>query len=200
MFDRLKKTILKVAQDNVRGYILIATVFFAGLILSFALNISSGSEEEIRLYFEDFLFNVKNYSTDSVKTFGIAMNSYFRIICILFLLSLTVGGSIGIFAYIFVKGFSCGAVFVALFKTVGVKSILFFICSILPHALILVPCLGTYISFCAKNSYRITKGVKDLKSVILSPFIAGVICILLCSGAALVQSYVEPVLIRLISI
>ena len=90
MIDKLKKELLKLMQMNLKGYLLIASVFFAGVILSAILNISSGSEEEIKLYISDFISNVKNYTTDSRKTFSIAFFGYVKFIIFAFLYGLTV--------------------------------------------------------------------------------------------------------------
>ena len=114
MIDKLKKEIINNIKTNARGYILIIGVFVAGIILSVIVNISSGSVEEIRLYVNDFIENVKNYSTDSGKTFNIAFTGYAKLIAFSFLMSLTMFGFAGIYIYIFIKGFSYGSVFVSL--------------------------------------------------------------------------------------
>lgn len=200
MIDKLKKTMYETVRTNIKGYILIVGVFLAGVILSTVLNISAGREEEIKLYINDFVSNVKNYSTDSLKTFGIAMSGYIKFVTIMFLLSITVIGSVGTLAYVFIKGFSYGAVFVCLFNMIGTKALLFFVCAVLPHILVTVPCCVSYSFFCTKNSYIISKGVKDLKASILAPLLYGMLCILLVSVGALIQAYVEPVFIRLINL
>lgn len=199
MIEKFKRTIIQTASDNLKGYLLVAGVFFAGVVLASILNISAGSEEEIKLYIGDFISNVKKYSTDSSKTFGIAIKGYALFTSVLFVLSMTVIGSIGVLGYIFVKGFSYGAVFVAVSNMMGVKSVLFFMCTVLPHAVITVPCFASYSLLCLKNSYGISKGVKDLKNSVLSPLLYGILCIMLCGVAALVQAYLEPLLIRMVN-
>lgn len=196
--ENLKILIAKNIKDNLKGYILILGTFLAGVELSCVLNISSGSEEEIRLYLNDFISNVKNYSTDSAKTFNIAMSGYIKYICILFFMSLSVIGSIGTLVYIFIKGFSYGIVFISVANTMGPKSLLMFLCTILPHSIILVPCFLVYSLFCVKKSYSVSKGIKDLKSSVIVPFLYGVLCILISGTAAIIQAYLEPILMRVI--
>jgi len=198
--EKLKIMILKNLEQNLKGYIFIAGVFAAGVILSCVLNISAGSEEEIKLYITDFISNIKNYSTDSLKTFSIAINGHIRFISIIFLMSITVIGNIGIYLYVFLKGFSYGAVLIALFNMMGIKTILFFFCAIFPHLVILLPCFSAYMQFCIKNSQLISKNTKNIKTSVLMPFLSGIICIMLASVAALIQAYLEPLLIRLINI
>ena len=194
--ENLKILIAKNIKDNLKGYILILATFLAGVALSGVLNISSGSEEEIRLYLNDFISNVKNYSTDSSKTFNIAMNGYIKYICILFFMSLSVIGSIGTLVYIFIKGFSYGIVFISVANTMGTKSLLLFLCAIFPHSVILAPCFLAYSLFCVKKSYSVSKGIRDLKSGVLVPFLYGVLCILISGTAAIIQAYLEPILMR----
>ncbi len=198
MIENLKRAVVQAIKENLKGYILIASVFLAGMLLSYFLNISSGAEGEIKLYLSDFISTVKDYSTDSNKTFNLAMNSYLKFYFLLFLMSVSAIGSVGILILIFVKGFSYGVVFTAVFGMMGAKSILLFFCVIFPHILILLPFMCSYSLFCLKNSYGISKGIKSLKNNIFSPLFYGCICVLFSGIAALIQAYLEPILIRAI--
>lgn len=182
-----------------KSYILIIGIFLAGTTLSVILNISSGSEEEIKLYISDFISNVKNYSTDSKETFNIAISGYFKIILFLLLMSVTIVGNVGIFAYVFLKGFSYGSVFVALSDLGGWNAFLFFISAVLPHIMITAPCCISYIVYCTKKSYASFKGIKSLKTNILAPVIYGGLSMAILSCSALVQAYIEPLFIRFIN-
>ena len=198
MIENLKRAIVQAIRENIKGYILIAGVFLAGMILSYILNISSGAQEEIKLYLNDFISTVKDYSTDSAKTFSIAMGSYFKLYLMLFLMSVSAIGSVCILALIFVKGFSYGVVFTSVFSMMGSKSILLFFCVIFPHILILIPFFSAYSLFCLKNSYGILKGSKSLKNNVFLPLIYAGVCVVFSGVAALIQAYLEPILIRVI--
>lgn len=197
MLENLKRAIIQTIKENLKGYILIVGVFFAGMTLSYVLNISSGAEEEIKLYLNDFISTVKAYSTDSNKTFTIAMSSYLKLYFVLFLMSVSAIGSIGILICVFVKGFSYGIVFSAVFSMMGPKAILLFFSVIFPHILVLVPFFISYSFFCLKNAYGISKGLKSFRNNILMPFIYGGVCLIFSGIAALIQSYLEPVLLRI---
>ena len=199
MIDKLKKEIINNIKINARGYILIIGVFVAGLILSVIVNISSGSEEEIRLYVNDFIENVKNYSTDSGETFNIAFTGYVKLIAFLLLMSLTMFGFVGIYIYVFIKGFSYGSVFVALMGMSTYKGYLFFLAAILPHILVSAPCCIYYLLHCIKKSHQITKGMRNTASTTISSLLYGCLCMVFLSVGALVQSYLEPLLIRIIN-
>ena len=194
----VKAEILDVLKRNLKGYILICGAFVAGVALSYILNISSGSEGEIKLYIEDFLSAVKNYSADSDKTFSIAFLGYIKVSCILFLMSLSVVGSFGTLLYVFIKGFSYGIVIISSLYIMGAKALLLFLCLILPHSLVLIPNFLAYSCYCMKNAYSVSKGIKDIKAHIFMPLLYGVLCVAISSVAALIQAYFEPVLTRIL--
>lgn len=199
MIDKLKKEILNNLKINAKGYILIITIFVGGLILSAIVNISSGSEEEIRLYVNDFIENVNNFSTDSGKTFNIAFTGHIKFITFSLLMSLTIFGCIGIYIYVFIKGFSYGSVFVALTGMSGYKGYLFFLTAILPHIILLAPCCICYLLHCVNKSQEIPNGMRNIVSSTISSLLYGCLCMVFLSVSALVQSYVEPLLIRIIN-
>lgn len=197
MIKNLKAEINKIIKNNLKGYILILVVFFAGLVLSYILNISSGNESEIKLYIDDFIAAVKNYSADSDKTFSIAMLGYIKVTCILFLMSLSVIGSAGTLVYVFIKGFSYGIVIVSMFYIMGIRALLLILCLIVPHSVVLIPSFLAYSLYCFKNAHLLSKGVKDIKARIIMPLFYGVLCIALSSVSALIQAYFEPLLTRI---
>ncbi len=198
MIEKLKHEIKQVLSNNIKGYILIFAVFFAGVALSYILNVSSGLEGEIKLYIDDFFMAIKNYTVDSEKTFSIAILGYLKAVCLLFFLSLSVIGSPGALFYVFFKGFSYGIVFVSSFYVLGPKAFLLLFCLVLPHASILVPCFTAYSLYCVKNAYSFSKGTKNIKARAIMSFVYGICCLALSSVAALIQAYVEPLLARAI--
>ena len=198
MIRRLKSEIKQAVISNLKGYILICGVFLAGVILSYILNISSGLESEIKLYIDDFISAVKNCNADSNKTFSLAMLDYIKVSCVLFFMSLSVLGSVGTLIYVFIKGFSYGIVIISLFSILETRAVLFFLCLILPHSLVLAPCFSTYSLHCMKNAYSVSNGVKDIKARVVMPLIYGFFCVAFSSVAALIQAYIEPILTRII--
>ena len=198
MVKKLKSELKQIILDNTKGYILVLGVFIAGMALSYILNVTSGLESEIKLYINDFISGVKNYNTDSDTTFSLAMMGYIKGICILLLMSLSLLGSAGTLVFIFIKGFSFGIVIISMFNILGYKAALLFLCLILPHSIILVPCFLTYSLFCMKNAYSVCKGVKDLKTRVIMPILYGILSVAFLSIASLIQAYVEPLLIRMI--
>lgn len=198
MIDKLKKEIKIILSENIKGYILIIAVFISGVILSVILG-SSDDNTEINLYLNDFISNVKNYSTDSVRTFKNSLLGYFKFGAFLFFMSICAVGYIGILGTVFIKGFFYGTVLDALFKISFSKgSVVFFSC-VFPHNIIAMPCCVIYSLACIKNAQGLSKGTKNIKSIIIKPLLSGILYCLVISTGALVQAYIEPMLIRMIN-
>ncbi len=194
----IKDYIAYIIKSDIKGYILIVGVFIAGVVLSSVVGVSSGPEEEMRLYVNDFMTSVKSYGTDSATTFGTALNGYLKTVIILLFMSLTVVGSAGVLTYVFVRGFAYGTVMFSVFNILGTKACLFFLCAVLPHGIIMMPAFLLYSLYCMKHSLYITKGAKELVKAILVPLAYGIVCLGFLTVSALIQAYLEPVLIKLI--
>jgi len=113
-------------------------------------------------------------------------------------MSLSVIGSIGTLAYVFIKGFSYGIVIFSIVSIMEKRAVLMFLCLILPHSLVLFPCFLAYSLYCMKNAYLVSKGVKDIKARIVMPLVYGIFCVAFSGVAALIQAYIEPLLTRVI--
>lgn len=198
VIDKLKKEVKIFLNENIKCYILIFAVFISGVALSFVLGYPENNAE-INLYVNDFISNVKNYSTDSVTTFKNSMMGYFKFGLFLFFMSICTFGYVGILGIIFVKGFLYGTLLGALFKISFSKGILIFLTCVIPHNLMAMPCCVIYSLVCIKNAATISKGTKNIKSTILKPLLSGGLYCLAISTGALVQAYFEPMLIRMIN-
>ncbi len=198
MIDNLKKEIKIFLNRNIKGYILIAAVFISGVVLSLVLSYSD-MNVEMSLYLNDFISNVKNYSIDPVKTFKNSMIGYFKFGTFLFLMSICTIGYIGILGAAFIKGFFYGTALDALFKISVSKGFAVFFSCFFPHNLIAMPCCIVYSLTCIKNAKDIPKVTNDIKGVIIKPLVSGILYYLIISTGALIQAYLEPMLIRMIT-
>ena len=196
MFESLRTRLKEMLRNNAKGYILIVCIFFAGVVLSFALNISVASREEMKLYINDFISNVKSFGVDSAKTFHLSLYGNIKSIVILFIMSLCVFGSYGIMVYIFLKGFSYGTFFSAIVGALGIKSAPVFLCVVLLHTIVSTPCWIIYSSLCIKNSHVLQYCVKTAGKGVLSTFFYAFLILAVLCVSALMQAYLEPVLIR----
>ena len=197
VIECVRAQVIDALRKNAKGYIMIVSFFVAGAILSFLLNISVVSQEEMKLYINDFVSNVKSCSVDSTKTFCLAVNGNIKSIAMLFLMSMCVIGSYGVVAYVFLKGFSYGTFYCVLFNALGVKTAMFFLCSVLLHTIISAPCMMCYSLFCIKNSREITEKSKRGAGGITVSLVYAVLSFFVMCVPALMQAYLEPLIIRI---
>ena len=199
MIKKLKTQIALLTENNLKGYILLSVIFAAGAVLALVFSGKSVQEEEIKLYFTDFVSNVTNSGTDAVKTFNISMVNYIQFAVIMFLSSVTIIGVPAVLIYTLSKGFSFGTVICCLFKTFGAKAFLIILCAVLPHVIITAPCCLAYAFHCAKGALGLMSGNINLKKNLLPPLGFGLLFLCIVSIAALAQAYIEPLFIKLIS-
>lgn len=199
MIKKLKTQIALLTGNNLKGFILLGVIFAAGAVLAVPFCSKTAQEEEIRLYFNDFILNVTNSGTDAIETFNLSMVNYIKIAGILFLSSVTMIGAPFILLYTLMKGFTFGTVVCCLFKAFGAKAFLVVLCTVLPHVVIAAPCCLAYAFHCAKSSYTMVAGNIHLKRNLLTPLGFGVLFLCIISIAALTQAYIEPLFIKLIS-
>ncbi len=197
VLGRAKTQMKETLRKNSKGYILIGAVFLAGVVLSLLLNVSASYKEEMNLYINDFVANVKNYSIDSVKTFRLSMGGYAKTVLLLFVMSICAIGNYGILFFTFVKGFSYGVFFSGLLNALEVKKTIFFSCVVLLHIIVSAPCIASYTLYCFKNSCAIIDGGKRLKGRVFSSLLFAVLTVSILCISALIQAYIEPVLIRI---
>ena len=199
MIKKLKTQIAILTENNLKGYILLSVIFAAGAVLAFAFHGKGAQEEEIKLYFTDFISNVTNSGTDAIKTFNLSMANYIQFAAVMFLSSVTIVGAPAVLIYTLVKGFSFGTVICCLFKAFGAKAFFIILCAILPHVIIVGPCCLAYAFHCAKSSYGMLAGNINLKKSLLTPLGFGLLFLCIVSIGALAQAYIEPLFIKLIS-
>lgn len=182
-------------------YIILLAAFLAGLIVSVVFCVQAPEEtvEELSLYIDDFFQNMQKSGADSLallKT-GCVMhgcNFMFLIVCALMLIGIPL---VAVFAA--VKGFMHGFTIFLMMRIYGFKTLLFILLGMLPHYVVLVPCYLVACLVSMRYAGSLYQGSHELKANTLQ--LVGSLCILFVIAimATLLQAYVEPVLIRLIS-
>lgn len=199
MIKKLKKQIVMLAANNLKGYVLLSMIFAFGVFFAFVFGTKTVGEEEIKLYFTDFVSNVTNAGTDAIQTFHLSMTNYVRFAAVMFLSSVTIIGAPVVLLYTLVKGFSFGTVICCLFKAFGAKAFLIVLCAVLLHVLVAAPCCMVYAFHCVKGSCALSAGNAHWKKNLMIPFGFGLLFLCVVSIAAFIQAYIEPLFIRLIS-
>lgn len=199
MITRMKEQLSAVVQRNIKGYILLSAIFICGAVLAMICSNQVVQEDEIRIFFADYVSGAANSGMDATKTFHFAMSNYVQFALCGFLCAVTIIGAPVFLIYTFAKGFSFGAVLCCMFKAFGVKAFLIVLCVILPHALIEGPCCLAYGLRCTRDAYSLVTGHVHMKKNLFFPFGFGLLFLCVVSVAALTQSYIEPLLVKMIS-
>ena len=199
MIKALKAYTRKTIEENSKAYILLLIAFIAGFVLAAILQGDKLAEEEIRLYIESFFSGMTQGGTSGGRTFSLSMLAYLRYAVILLISSVTVIGAPFVPLLVGIQGFSFGTVICSTISVFGAKAYLLFLCAILPHILISAPCSLVYSCRCMKNAYGLFLGDRNMKRNLLLPLLSSAVFLLCISLAALIQSFVEPFLLSLIS-
>lgn len=199
MVSRLKGQFISVVQRNIKGYILLSAIFICGAVLAIVCSKKVVQEDEIRIFFADYVSGAANSGMDATKTFHFAMINYVQFAICGFFCAVTIIGAPVFLIYTFAKGFSFGAVLCCIFKAFGLKAFLIVLCVILPHALIEAPCCLVYGLRCTRDAYGLVTGNVHMKKNLFLPLGFGILFLCVVSVAALTQSYIEPLLVKMIS-
>lgn len=195
------KRCLLYLQADYKLYICVLASFIAGGIFAavFALTMPEPACEELLLYLNDFFQNISQKGADSTALFKTSLLLNIKNFCFVFLFSVMVIGAPFIAAFVAVRGFMHSFTLFFMFRLYGARAALFFVVGMLPHYLLLIPGYLLLCVLCLKFSLSLTREKHDLKKRLLPLFLKLVGLFALTVMAALLQAYVEPLLIRLIA-
>lgn len=199
MRNQIKQCIKGHVIKNARKYILFSVLFLTGMVLASIFSSKTIPEEEIRSYIKEFLETGKTIGADGAKTFLLSMSQYVKFAFFMVVFSLTVIGVPLIFGMTLISGFSYGTVFVCLFRIFGAKALLLILCAVLPHIIISLPCSLWLSGACLENAGQVFAGNVKFSKTILYPVICSFLFLGAISVAALIQGFVEPFLLKVIS-
>lgn len=195
------KSVLQYIKEDIKLYICILVSFLIGGVLAavFAFTMPALSCEELLLYLNDFFQNISKQGADSTALFKTCLSLNLQNFGLLFLCSVMVIGVPFIAAFAAVRGFMHCFTLFFMFRLYGFRALLFFIAGMLPHYLLLVPCYLLLCVTCLKFSLSLTQSKQELKKNLFMFIcrLAGLFVLAVMAG--LLQSYVEPLLIRLIA-
>lgn len=199
MLKKMKTQLATVAENNFKGYLVLGALFISGAIVAMILSRNAVGEEEIKFFFTDFILNVTESGTDPVVTFGNVIKEYVQFAVVMFLCATSIVGAPVILIYILTKGFSYGTVMCCLFQAFGIKGLLIILCAVLPHLLFSVPCFLVYAFYCFKSACQSASVGNNMKKRLLLLLCYALTFLCAVSLSALIQSYIEPFFIQLIS-
>lgn len=199
MKNKAKLLIKEFFGKNAKKCILFSAFFLAGLLLASVFCDKAIPEEEIRSYIVEFIKTGRTVGTDGVKTFLLSMSQYVKFSFFMTVFSLTVIGIPLIFGMTILSGFSYGTVIFCLFRVFGAKAILLLLCAVFPHIIISLPCCMCLSCVSLENAGQVYEGNIKFSKTILYPLFCGVLFLCAVSVAALVQGFIEPFLLKVIS-
>lgn len=201
MITNLRKTCIFHIKSNITYYVLILCGFVCGGIIAAAcvFGLSELSFKELTIYFDDFFNSINSGSSDAFSIFKIAATSNLKLYIVLILLSVMVIGMPLIAVLSALVGYSFWFSVLFLFKTYGIKGIVFVLGGILPHQLIMLPCLALTLVICMQFSISLFKGKSDVKSGLLSFLLKMTALFLVSMLSVLLEAYIEPIFMELMS-
>ncbi len=195
------KYIVNCIQAERALYITVLASFLAGGILAavFVFTMSELSCEELLLYMNDFFHNMSVQGADAKAVFFTGLRQNLQNVCLLFMLSVMVIGAPFVAGFASVQGFMHCFTLFFMFRLYGAKAVLFLVAGMLPHYLLLAPCYLALCVACLSFSLSLTK--EKLLFTRKLPLFSGKLLVFYAITvlSVLMQSYVEPVLIRLIA-
>ena len=184
--------------------------------MAFVIGVSAGAftvnglskiqRDELTNYFQGFMQLLGNQRVDSTELFKISLFENIRIILALWILGVTIIGIPFIFALIGIRGFITGFSSGFVIQAMGAKGILFTLFALLPKEVFIIPgiiALGVNgINFSlgiikSKSIRHITK--ESLKSRTIGYCVVTLFYSCFIFGGVLIEAYITPVLIRILS-
>lgn len=203
-------------QEKIMRYIKKNFNTFFSLFMAFVIGVSAGAftsnglsstqKEELVYYFQGFLHLLDNQKVDTGELLKIATIENIKIVFVIWILGVTIIGAPFIFIIVGIKGFITGFSSGFIIKILGLKGVLFTIFALLPKEFIIVPCIITLgvsgINF-SRSILKSNPAKHFSKENIKANFAAYCIVTLfftcLIFAGALVEAYITPVFIRIIS-
>lgn len=202
-------------KNNINSYFFLFLAFVVGVSLgAFTVNgLSSIQKNELVNYFQGFLQLFENQRVDSNEILRIGIIENIKIVAILWILGLTIIGVPFIYFLVGIRGFITGFTSGFIIDLLGFKGVTFMLLTVLPKEIIIIPCIIALGVNGINFSLNIIKGrsiKKDnsmnhtTKETLKTSFFAYCFVTLFFSCfiifGILIEAYVTPVFIRMITI
>lgn len=206
MLSKIRSLILNHIKNNSNRYLLLLAAFVIGVSAgAFTVNgLSAVQREELSYYIQGFLQLLDKQSIDGGELFSIALMENLKLIGALWILGVTIIGVPFIFILVGIRGFITGFGSGFLVMTMGMKGVLFFLITLMPKELLVIPgiiALGVNGMNFSMNIIRNRTSrhfVKDsLKTSFFSYCFVTAFYSLFIIAAVLLEAYIIPVFIRI---
>ncbi|MBR5237051.1 MAG: stage II sporulation protein M [Clostridia bacterium] len=189
------------AEAEQKVYIWLGLSFAAGIVLATvsALTMPQAACEEMLLYLKDFFQAIGESGADSGALLKTALFGHAKNFVFLFLCSVMVIGAPFIVVFSGFCGFVQTFTVVFLFRLYGVRTLLFFCAGMLPHYLLSGPCYVLLFALCLQFSLGLFKEKQSIRKRVVSLLCKLGILFAIAVLSSLLQAYIEPLFIGLIS-
>lgn len=195
--SKLKETLLKHLENNLREYIIVTIIFFIGIIIGviFINNTSTEQKTEINNYISSFINNIKE--NGNINEFALLKDSISKN-CVLaiflwFMGSTVIGISI-VYLTVCFRGFCLGYTISAIILTCGTgKGMIFLFSTILLQNILFIPCIIALAVSGMKlhNSIMKDRRSENIKIEILRHTIFSIVILILLIICSLIEVYIS---------
>ncbi|MBR2499567.1 MAG: stage II sporulation protein M [Clostridia bacterium] len=201
MLTKLQRTLKFHLNNNITYYIILLCGFICGGIIAAVCvwKMSEFDYKELSVYFNDFFSGINKTGADSLEIFRLSVMSNFKLYVFMILLSMMIIGYPLLPLISATFGYSVFFALFFVFKAYTIKGVLFYLCAMFPHHLISFPCHSVALMNSMQFSISIIKGKAEIKNRLFRYLVKMLIFFLITVLSSLLQGYIEPVLIRLIS-
>ena len=201
MLKKLFNRILFHIKDNFAYYGISTAALFCGAVLAVvcAFSLPDLNLKELTLYFEDFFDSFSKSGADSNIIMISALKTNSIMFCALTIFSVMIIGIPFIVFSGMCIGFAFSFAITFVFKVYGISALLLILTAIIPHIIIILPCYVALVAFSLKFCIRLKNDRSDIKKQMLRFLFSVAAIFATVLVGTLLQAYIEPVLIQLIT-
>lgn len=208
MLSGVQNVIIKHVKKNLNTYFFLFLAFVVGISAgAFTVNgLSAVQRSELSNYFTGFVQLLDKQQVDSSELLKMSLLENMKLVCVLWVLGVSIIGIPFIYIAIGIRGFMTGFSSGFIIKALGVKGVMFSAVTLLPKDLVIVPCIialgvsgiNFSLSIIRKRSIKhISK--ESLKSNFAAySFVTLVYSSIVFLGVML-EAYIIPVFVRMIT-
>lgn len=199
LFKKAKRHIL----ENIKLYTLLLVFFLIGAGISvFAFfTLGEAQQGELVIYLSDFLKAISLTSGEAKDIITPFLITCLKVIAVSLVFSNMVIGKPFLYAICAYFGFSSFFTVLMLFKSFGFFAICIIFAGLIPHWILLFPAYSYFMVSCFLYQQRLTfrTAGKHDRGFLNTFFYSIVLTLLVSFGAGLMQGYIEPYLLGLVS-
>ncbi len=208
LLTKIGKSLILHIKANSHTYFMLFLAFAIGVSAgAFTVNgLSTVQREELMDYFKGFLNLIDNQKIESNELLRISVFENLKIVLVIWILGVSIIGIPFIFVVIGVKGFITGFSSAFIIDTLGAKGGLFTLFTFFPKEVIVIPCIIAigvralnFSKTIINNKSRKSLAKENLKTNFISYSIITVLYCVFLIPAILLESYITPILIKMIA-